>query len=80
MPLAAQRITLADLPATVVLTDAQAVMPNMTLSAFEQVTIKATLSVSGQPSAQAGDWQGELSPVQNNHQGVLDLLINKQIK
>lgn len=80
MPLAAQRLTLADLPARVVLSDAQAVVPNMNLSAFEEVTLRATLSVSGQPSAQPGDWQAELSPVKNDHQGVLNLTINKQIQ
>lgn len=80
MPLAAQRITLGQLPVQVVLSDAQAVMPNMTLSNFPKVSIKATLSVSGQPSAQAGDWQGELTPVSNDHEGVLELVIDKEIK
>ena len=79
MPLAAQRLTLGQLPASVVLSDAQAVAPGMNLSAFPEVTLKATLSVSGQPSAQSGDWQGELTPVSNKHEGVLTLVINKQI-
>lgn len=80
MPLAAQRLTLGQLPASVVLSDAQAVAPGMNLSAFPEVTLKATLSVSGQPSAQSGDWQGELTPVSNTHEGVLTLLINQQIR
>lgn len=80
MPLAAQRLTLGQLPAQVVLSDAQAVMPNMTISNFPEVRLRATLSVSGEPSAQAGDWQGELSPVKNDHEGLLQLTINKEIK
>lgn len=80
MPLAAQRITLGQLPTQVVLSDAQAVMANMNLSNFPEVNIRATLSVSGQPSAQAGDWQGELSKISNQHEGVLELSIDRQIK
>lgn len=80
MPLAAQRLTLAQLPTQVVLSDAQAVMPNMNLSAFENVSIKATLSVSGQPKAQKGDWQGEVSPVKNTHEGVLKLIIDTKVQ
>lgn len=80
MPLAAQRLTLGQLPTEVVLSDAQAVMPNMTISNFPEVTIRATLSVSGEPSAQAGDWQGTISPVKNDHEGTLELIIDKEIK
>lgn len=80
MPLAAQRISLGQLPTKLVLSDAQAVMPNMTLSSFDEVTVRATLSVSGEPSAQAGDWQGELTPVSNKHEGVLELTIDREVK
>lgn len=79
MPLAAQRIILADLPKEVLLSDAQAVVPGMNISNFEQVNIRATLSISGQPSAQTGDWQGEVTPVDNDHEGVINVVIDKQL-
>lgn len=55
MPLAVVRRTLADLPLTVTLTDAQAMMPTMKLSAFEEVIVGARISKSGDPIAQSGD-------------------------
>jgi len=55
MPLAVVRRTLADLPLTVTLTDAQAMMPTMKLSAFEEVIVGARISKSGDPIAKAGD-------------------------
>ena len=57
MPLAVQRLTLADLPATVTLTEAMGMLPNMKLSQFPQVVIGARISASGNPKAQSGDLQ-----------------------
>lgn len=79
MPLAAQRITLGDLPAQIMLSDAQAMMPGMSLSDYKQVKVRATISISGEPSARKGDWQGEISPVANDHEGVIEVIINKQL-
>lgn len=79
MPLAAQRITLGDLPMQITLSDAQAMMPGMSLSDYKQVKVRATISISGEPSARKGDWQGEFSPVANDHEGVIEIMINKQL-
>lgn len=79
MPLAAQRITLGDLPMQITLSDAQAMMPGMSLSDYKQVKVRATISISGEPSARKGDWQGEVSPVANDHEGVIEIMINKQL-
>ncbi len=57
MPLAIARKTLADLPLTVTLTDAMAMMPNMKLSMFDSIEVLARVSPSGNASAQKGDWQ-----------------------
>ena len=56
MPLAVVKHTLADLPLTVTLTDAQAMMPTMKLSAFNDVIVGARISKSGDPIAQSGDF------------------------
>lgn len=80
MPLAAQRLTVADLPATVILSDAQAMAPGMNLSSVEQVTVIARASVSGQPVASAGDWQVQLTPVATRHDKPLKLVISEPVR
>lgn len=59
MPLAAQRLTLADLPATVVLDDNMAMVEGMNLSAFPRVIVSARVTKSGSAIAQSGDYIGE---------------------
>jgi len=55
MPLAVVKHSLADLPITLTLTDSQAMMPNMNISAFEEVIVGARISKSGNPVGQPGD-------------------------
>ena len=66
MPLAAQRIRVAELPVTLTLDDTMAMMPQMRLSAFPQVTVGARISRTGQAMPQRGDLEGEVSPVASN--------------
>lgn len=54
MPLAAKRVTLADLPVTLQLTD-QDMMAGRSIAQAEQVVVGARLARSGQPFAQQGD-------------------------
>ncbi|RDH81114.1 MAG: c-type cytochrome biogenesis protein CcmI [endosymbiont of Galathealinum brachiosum] len=77
MPLAAVKKTAADLPITVSLNDAMAMMPQMKLSSFDQVKISATISKSGQPGVQSGDLFVELSPVNVKSQEKIKLVINQ---
>ncbi len=79
MPLAAQRLTLADLPQLVTLNDSQAMVPGMNLSSAAKVTVTARISLSGEPIAQSGDWQAQLTGVSNKHEGVLTLRISEQL-
>jgi cytochrome c-type biogenesis protein CcmH len=57
MPLAIARLTAAQLPATVTLTDAMGMVPSLTLSKFPQILVGARISKSGNASAQSGDLQ-----------------------
>lgn len=57
MPLAITRLTAAQLPASLTLTDAMGMVPGLTLSRFPQVVVGARISKSGNASAQSGDLQ-----------------------
>lgn len=63
MPLAVERRQVKDLPFTVVLSDAQAMMPQLKLSGFDAVTVGARVSKTGQPVAASGDLFDEETPV-----------------
>jgi len=60
-PLAAKRLTVADLPVTVELGDADAMMPQLKLSNFPEVQLVARISRAGQPTA--GEWIGRSGPL-----------------
>lgn len=80
MPLAAKRLTVADLPLQVILSDNDAMMPQMRLSGFDQVVAGARISKTGQPIASPGDLFAESGAIERkSQQGALSLVIN-QIK
>lgn len=79
MPLAAVKQIASDLPLTITLNDAMAMMPQMKLSNFEQVKVSAVISISGQPGAKPGDLFAEISPVNVRANEKVNLIIN-QIK
>ena len=57
MPLAITRLTVAQLPARLTLTDAMGMVPGLTLSRFPQVVVGARISKSGNATPQSGDLQ-----------------------
>lgn len=60
LPLAVQRMTLAELPATIVLDDNMAMVEGMNLSAFPSVVVSARVTKSGSAIAQRGDYIGQV--------------------
>ena len=61
MPLAVKRLKVADLPDEVSLSDADAMMPQLKLSAFPQVELVARVSRAG--NAISGEWIGRSQPL-----------------
>lgn len=79
MPLAVVRKTVADLPVTVTLDESQAMMPQLTLATFDQVTVGARISRSGQPTAQPGDLEGESDPVPTDSEQTVQITIDRVV-
>lgn len=77
MPVAIARLTAAQLPATVELTDGMGMMPSMKLSAFAQVIIGARISKSGNAIAQSGDLQTLSAPLPNSRSEPVQLTIDQ---
>lgn len=74
MPLAVKRLTVADLPAEVSLSDNDAMMPQLKISGFEQVQLVARISRSG--NATAGEWIGSSQPIASTTTQVQQLRID----
>lgn len=76
MPLAAQRMTLAELPAEIILDDSMAMVEGMNLSAFEQLVVSARVSKSGSAIAQSGDYIGHIDVDSNTANAPLNIIID----
>ncbi|WP_312713481.1 c-type cytochrome biogenesis protein CcmI [Stutzerimonas nitrititolerans] len=76
MPLAVKRLSIADLPATVSLGDADAMTPQLRLSNFEQVRLFARVSRSG--DATKGEWVGASQALQLTEGGETTELVIDQ--
>ncbi len=57
MPVAAMRLTVGELPKTIILDDSLAMTPQAKLSLHPNIEIGARISMSGQPQASSGDLQ-----------------------
>ncbi|WP_462380563.1 c-type cytochrome biogenesis protein CcmI [Pseudomonas sp. Marseille-QA0892] len=75
MPLAVKRLRVADLPTIVRLTDADAMMPDLKLSAFPRIEVVARVSRSG--NAQQGEWIGLGSPIDMGSTGIQQVVIDR---
>jgi len=80
MPLAIVRKQVSELPLTVNLTDAMAMMPTMKLSNFEQVKLLARISKSGDAMQQPGDLIGVIEQVALTDKEAHKIVIDSQIK
>lgn len=78
-PIAATRRMASELPATVTLGDADAMIPGRLLSGFDRLEIIARASPSGEPLAQTGDWYGEEIMVVSESAAV-DIVIQHEVQ
>ncbi|MGY6552901.1 MAG: c-type cytochrome biogenesis protein CcmI/CycH [Wenzhouxiangella sp.] len=62
-PLAVRRMTVADLPTRIGLSDSDAMVEGMNLSTFPEIVITARVSKNGGVDARPGDLQGQTEPV-----------------
>ncbi|MFV3406062.1 c-type cytochrome biogenesis protein CcmI [Pseudomonas sp. NY15463] len=74
MPLAAKRVTVAQLPIEVELSDADAMMAQMKLSDFAEVQLVARVSRAGQPTR--GEWKAQSAPLATGTQATQHLTID----
>lgn len=79
MPLAIARLTAAQLPAKVTLTDGMGMLPTMKLSQFPQVIVGARISKSGNAIAQSGDLQTLSAPLPTTRSEPLALTIDQVV-
>ncbi len=73
-PLAAKRVTVADLPITVERGDSDAMMPQLKLSNFPEVQLVARISRAGVPTA--GEWIGRSQPLASSTTALQQLTID----
>ncbi len=80
MPLAVQKLTVADLPAMVILDDSMAMLAGMNLSSQKQVVVGARVSRSGSPIPQAGDLQGLSGMIEPGKDGQVVVVISETLE
>jgi cytochrome c-type biogenesis protein CcmH len=79
MPLAIQRVRVADLPLDFHLDDTQAMSPENKISTAKALRIEVRVSKSGQAMPAPGDLTGSSAPVAPGAQGV-QVLVDQVIK
>ena len=77
-PIAVSPRRLAELPATVSLTDKNSMVAGRELSAFPDLEIVVRVSLTGSPRAQSGDWSGSRI-VNTTETSVIDLVIDQKV-
>lgn len=78
-PLAIRRLQASDLPTTIELTDADAMVPEMRLSKFRRVTVTARISKSGDASPKPGDLQSAAIEADTGQSGPIDISIDQVV-
>ena len=78
-PLAVKRLSSADAPLTVELSERDAMIPTRTLASVPRVQVVARLSRSGTPQAQGGDLYGQADYEFGKDAGTLQIVIDRTV-
>jgi cytochrome c-type biogenesis protein CcmH len=78
-PLAAVRRSAADLPIELVLSDADAMLPGRSLSDFDELTLVARLSASGDATERPGDYFAQ-AQYRRGEQDTIELVIDQRVE
>ena len=78
MPLAAKRLTVADLPASIALTDADSLLPDLKLSSIGRLKLQASISSTG--DAMQAQWISEAVLVDATEEDAKHVLLIEQKK
>jgi len=79
MPLAVVRLTVADLPATIILDDSMAMSPSMKLSSSDQIEVLARISKQGIANVSSGDLEGKSTSFSLKSNPAIKVEINRII-
>jgi cytochrome c-type biogenesis protein CcmH len=78
-PVAAVRRRVNELPTVIALGDSDAMMAGRPLSGFSELEIVARISLTGQPTAQPGDWYGQ-ARVRPSEAGEVEIVIDTAVQ
>ena len=78
-PVAVIRETVSAIPGEFSLSDANNMLPGRSLADFDALTIVARISLSGEPTEQAGDIYGEIQYRAGADGGLVDLVIDQVV-
>ena len=79
-PLAVSRHTVAELPLQTTLTESMAMIPDLTIASFEEISITARVSLSGSARRQKGDFISDnVTITKDDHASSVKLVIEKEI-
>ena len=79
-PVAVRRIRVQELPITISLSDADAMVPQFKMSLFPDITVSARLSKSGQPVAQSGDYESNTIAAKPGQKDQVNLVIETRVE
>ena len=79
VPLAVVKRQVKDLPLVIELDDNSAMVPNMTISAFDKISIVARISRSGTAQAASGDFFGETGVIEPKITSEVAIIISEQM-
>lgn len=80
VPLAVKQLHVRDLPITLRLDDSDAMLPQFSLSSFDEVVVSARIAKSGNPIAQPGDIQSALIQSNSRTSDIIELIISRVIE